>query len=81
MKFRRFIAIIHTPVQKRENAPAYGCRQITSVQPLNETAQFSIRELLGGAYRLLNPAVNGELLFLREFEDFKPLVFRGLFVG
>jgi len=54
---------------------------IVLVHTLNESAEFADRELLGAAYRLLNPAINGELLLIREFEDFKPLVFRGLFVG
>ena len=51
------------------------------MHPLNEGAEFAVRELLGAADRLLNPAINGELLLVSEFEDFKPLVFRGLFVG
>jgi hypothetical protein len=48
---------------------------------LKEGAKFAIREALGAAYRLFNPAANGELLLVGEFEDFKPLVFRGLLVG
>jgi hypothetical protein len=51
------------------------------MHPLNESAEFAVREFFGGAYRFLNPAINGELLLMSEFEDFKPLVFRGLFVG
>ena len=56
-------------------------KDILLMHPLNESAEFSIREILGGADRLFNPAINGELLLMREFEDFKPLVFRGLFVS
>jgi hypothetical protein len=41
----------------------------------------SIRKLPGGADCLLNPAVNTKAFLMGKFEDFKPLVFRGLFVG
>jgi hypothetical protein len=48
---------------------------------LNEAAEFAVRELFSAAYRFFYPAAYGELLLLGEFEDFKPLIFRGLFVG
>ena len=51
------------------------------MHPLNEGAKFAVRELLGGADCLLNPAVNRELFLRSELEDFKSLVFRGLLVG
>ena len=54
---------------------------IVLLHPLNEGAQFSIRELLGAAYRLLYPAINMQVLLIGEFEDFKPLVFGCLFIG
>ena len=28
-----------------------------------------------------NPPINRQFLFIRVFEDFKPLIFRGLFIG
>ena len=48
---------------------------------LNESTEFAIREFFSAAYRFLYPAANGDLLLVSEFEDFKPLIFRGLFVG
>jgi hypothetical protein len=51
------------------------------MHPVNESTEFAVREFLGAAYRLFNPAADGELLLVSEFEDFKPLVFRGLFVS
>jgi hypothetical protein len=55
-----------------------GSTSILLMHPLNETAQFAVRELLGGAYCLLYPAIYMQLPLIRELEDFKPLVWFGV---
>jgi hypothetical protein len=40
-----------------------------------------VGEFPGGTDRFFNPLVNGELFLICVFEDFKPLVVCGLFVG
>ena len=44
-------------------------------------SQFPLGEFAGTADYLFNPAVNVQLLLICIFEDFKPLVVGGLFVG
>src|SRR5437764_10652502 len=54
---------------------------VVLAHPLNEGAEFAVREFFGGTDRFLNPAINMQLPLIRVLEDFKPLIFCGLFIG
>jgi hypothetical protein len=46
-----------------------------------EGTEFAVGELFGGADGFFNPPVNRQFLLICVFEDFKPLIFRRLFIG
>ena len=46
-----------------------------------EGTEFAVGEFFGSAESFFHPRINRQLLFIRVFEDFKPLIFRRLFIG
>jgi len=69
--------------QKRSAKPGEFRDQqdILRLHGRKECAEFSVGEFFGGADGFFHPRINRQFLCIRVFEDFKPLIFRRLFIG